>query len=266
MAGKTKTSTKIMIAVGVIAVASFALSQYLNYKVDNFSEDISAEAAETASALRETATGEYDDDNMYGDDVPVEGAQSRPYVEQDLTAMLKPRILGNPNAPLKISEHASLTCSHCAHFHNDVFKDFKAEYIDSGKAYLVFSDFPLNAPALHGSMIARCVPEDRFFDFVGELFENQDTWAYDRQYLGYLKTKAADYGLDDAAFDRCINNTELRDGLTASIKAAQSQWNIQATPSFVINNQVTITGASDLTTFEKKVQDALTEIEAGSAE
>ncbi len=99
-------------------------------------------------------------------------------VEIDTAAAISDRILGDPNAPIKISEHSSLTCGHCGNFHKGTFKELKKRLIDTGKAYLVFSDFPLNGPAMHASMVARCLPQDQYFDFLQMLFETQDECAY----------------------------------------------------------------------------------------
>lgn len=172
----------------------------------------------------------------------------------DVQKALAPRILGNESAPIVISEHSSLTCSHCGAFHKETFARFKEAYIDTGKAYLIFSDFPLNAPALHASMVARCVPEDRFFEFVQMLFEQQDDWAYDAGYLTFLKEKAGEYGLEGNAFKACVNNEEFRDGLLARLRAAGTQWKIQSTPSFVVNNKEVIPGAYGFEEFSQKIE------------
>ena len=245
MASKPRVSTYVMIAVGILAIGAFALSKYLDYQIKNFPEVMAQDAAVTET------------------DTPNAESAS---ADLDLEALLKPRILGNPSAPIKISEHSSLTCPHCSDFHKNVFSDFKKAYIDTGKAYLVFSDFPLNAPALQASAIARCVPEERYFDFVNTLFDEQKDWAYSNDYASFLKTKAGEYGVSAEKFDACLNSTELRDGIVAGIKAAQSQWDINSTPSFVVNNQITISGAHDFAGFDKNIQDALSKIESASGE
>ncbi|MCC6598255.1 MAG: DsbA family protein [Alphaproteobacteria bacterium] len=172
----------------------------------------------------------------------------------NLELATKERVLGDTSAPIKISEHASFTCSHCAHFHNDTFKALKTNYIDTGKAYLVFSDFPLNAPALSASMLSRCVPEDRYFDFVGALFADQGAWAYETNYESLLKTKAESFGLSAQEADSCLKNEPLRDALIERMKAVQQQWEISATPSFVINNRAVLSGAMPYDKFEQELQ------------
>lgn len=186
-------------------------------------------------------------------DMPDEMAES---VNIDVTAALQERILGNPSAPVKISEHSSFTCGHCGKFHQDVFVKLKEEFIDTGKAYLVFSDFPLNGPALHASMVARCLPQDKFFNFVDMLFERQEDWAYDAGYLTFLKQKAVQNGLTPAEFQACLKNQELRAGILNRMQAAQAQWQVRATPSFVINNKTLIGGALPFEEFAKKINEA----------
>lgn len=172
-------------------------------------------------------------------------------IQIDVEAALKERILGDPNAPIKISEHSSLTCGHCGNFHKTTFKQLKEKYIDTGKAYIVFADFPLNAPAFHATLSARCVPEDKYFDYIQELFETQDQWAYDVAYLTYLRSKAGDYGLNEAKFEACLNNTELQEGILERVRAYQTKHNLKSTPSFVINDKETLTGGHPLEAFEE---------------
>ena len=183
--------------------------------------------------------------------------ESENIVEIDTAAAIKDRILGDPNAPIKISEHSSFTCSHCGSFHRDTFDAFKARLIDTGKAYLVFSDFPLNAPALHASMLARCLPEDQYFDFIEDLFKNQESWAYETNYLDLLQTKTAEYGLEPEGFKACLDNKAIQEGILNRMRAAQAQWQISSTPSFVVNNKTVISGAKSIDEFETAIGEAL---------
>src|SRR5690625_1142278 len=84
------------------------------------------------------------------------------------------RILGDPDAPLTIIEYASLTCPHCANFHLDVLPQVKEEWIDSGRASLVYRHFPLDNVALSAALVAEAMPSDRaFFGFLNVLFDTQ---------------------------------------------------------------------------------------------
>lgn len=182
-------------------------------------------------------------------------------VSIDLEKATTPRVLGSPDAPVTISEHSSFTCSHCGDFHRNTFKPLKEKYVDTGKVKIVFSDFPLNQPALHASMIARCLPEGRYFDFVQLLFETQENWAYERDYLKYLKQNSGLAGLDGATFDACLNNEELQNAILKGVEEAQAAHEIRSTPSFVLNGEQMIAGAINLEELSKSIDALLAEQE-----
>lgn len=165
--------------------------------------------------------------------------------------LLRERSIGNPNAPLKVVEHSSLTCSHCGTFHQNAYKQIKENYIDTGKLYLTFSDFPLNGPAVTAAMVSRCVPEGRYFDFIQFLFERQDDWAYKANYATYLKQNAQLTGLNEESFETCVNNEELKEGLLNKMRQTQEAGNVNATPTFVINGETVISGAHPYEYFAK---------------
>ena len=86
-------------------------------------------------------------------------------------------VIGDENAPITIIEYASMSCSHCANFHNNTLPELKKEYIDTGKVRMVFRDYPFNYPALLGSMMMRCIPEDVRYDYMNALYQLQNTWV-----------------------------------------------------------------------------------------
>lgn len=177
----------------------------------------------------------------------------------DVEAALSERGIGNTDAPVVIKEFASLTCGHCGDFHRNVYKELKETYIDTGEVYLIMIDFPLNGPAVHGSMVARCLPEARYAGFMQLLFENQDKWAYDANYLNYLRQNAALAGLGSEAFNACINNEELRDGIMEARAEAQQQYSINSTPSFVVNEGSSFSGTRDFAYFKEIIDAELAE-------
>jgi len=174
----------------------------------------------------------------------------------DVEAILSERVMGDPSAPIRLSEHASFTCGHCATFHRDSLPEIKKELVDTGKAYIVFSDFPLNAPALHASIITRCAPEDKYFDFVADLFLEQDKWAYAPDYIKFLQEKANGYGVGTERIKACLENEEIANGILGRMTASKTQFNISSTPSFVVNNKVTLSGALSPEVFIQKVNEA----------
>jgi protein-disulfide isomerase len=175
----------------------------------------------------------------------------------DVNSALSDRVLGDTSAAVRIAEHASFSCSHCAHFHKEVFPLIKKNYIDMGKAYLVFSDFPLDQTAMAASMVSRCLTQDKYWDFVSELFATQEDWARTTSYLDLLKKAVADKGLTSEQVDACVNNKELQDGIANRMKGVSSQWNVTSTPSFVINNKTTHAGALTYEQFSKIIDEEI---------
>ena len=106
----------------------------------------------------------------------------RPTVNVTQEELLKPGtlpdlVLGSANAPVTIVEYASMTCPHCATFHNKVLPVLKEKYIDTGKVRLIFREFPLDERAALASMLARCAGGDRSLPLISMLFSKQDEWA-----------------------------------------------------------------------------------------
>ncbi len=93
------------------------------------------------------------------------------------TGLFTEKVLGDPDAPVEIREYSSLTCPHCASWHAEELPGLKANYIDTGKAKLVFRDFPLDLRAWLASAVAHCAGEESFFPFLDMLFTEQTRWA-----------------------------------------------------------------------------------------
>jgi protein-disulfide isomerase len=185
--------------------------------------------------------------------IATEG-ESAPQVDVD--ELLSERVLGDPSAPIRIAEHSSFTCPHCANFHKENFPKLNDEWIKTGRAYLVFSDFPLNAPALHASMVAYCLPKNKFFDFVQMLFEKQDEWAFEGDPLKNLQKLASGYGMDESAFKACVQNTALQDAIVKRMQTVQKMWEVHSTPSFVVNNKTVLSGSMPYENFSRKLEEA----------
>lgn len=167
------------------------------------------------------------------------------------------RAIGNPDAKVVIEEFSSLNCPHCAHFHTDAFEKIKAEYIDTGKIYYIQRDFPLNGPALHGAMVARCLPKERYFSFMDLLFKNQESWAFKPDYINYLRQNSALAGLSNRDFDSCIANKELQTTMQNKMREGAVRYSINSTPSFLLNGALLKFGAADFAVFKQVIDDAL---------
>jgi protein-disulfide isomerase len=257
--------------VVVLGAAFFLLPKANNIS----SEDLNVSSNDISEKLRaqEPAAGESPSETNPSDVSATENiqapsetaaAESAP-VLVDVARALSPRIQGNPDAKVTVSEHSSLTCGHCGAFHKNTYPKLKADYIDTGKIKLVFSDFPLNGAALHASMIARCLPEERHASFVQLLFETQDKWAYDATgYINYLKQNAQLAGLSPEAFDACIGNKELESGIATMVSDAQTKHQISSTPTFIINGTKSLSGALPYEEFKKVLDEAIAAAETRS--
>lgn len=146
-------------------------------------------------------------------------------------------VLGNPDAPVKVIEYASLSCSHCMRSHTQTFPQLKTEYIDTGKIAYIYRHFPFNEPALRGAMLTECVGEDKFFRYLKVLFDSQPEWAYGSDFLNSLRTIARIGGLGDEAFDACMANKEVEDRLISGIKWAAGSLQVESTPTIFVNGQ-----------------------------
>ena len=167
-------------------------------------------------------------------------------------------VLGNKNAPILIIEYASLSCPHCAAFHTKTLPKIKEEYIDKGKVKLVFRDFPLNLPALQGSMVARCVGEDLHFKYLDALFSLQKSWVKPKDSEEYLFNIVKTGGISRTEFDNCLSNQKFEEQILNGQIQANKIFKIKTTPSFIINGKI-IEGNKPIDTFRKIFDDILSE-------
>jgi protein-disulfide isomerase len=164
------------------------------------------------------------------------------------------KVLGSADAPITIIEYASLTCPHCASFHTQTLPTVKSDWIDTGKAKLVYRDFPLDGAALGAAVIAHCAPADRYFPMLGLFFERQKEWAVEGAWRERLTQIAGIAGMDKAAVDSCLADEARKNEIVKRAEAGQAKYAIDATPSFVINGRK-VSGALPLNEFVKVLQE-----------
>jgi protein-disulfide isomerase len=147
--------------------------------------------------------------------------------------------MGDPKAPTEVIEYFSLTCTHCAAFANDTFPEVEQKLINTGKVRWVFRDFPLDRLALQGEMVARALPLSEYPKFLLAMFASQDRWAFapEGDPENEVEKMALLAGLDKATFDAAWNDAALRNWILANQEAAQKQYGIDSTPTFIINGQ-----------------------------
>jgi protein-disulfide isomerase len=145
--------------------------------------------------------------------------------------------LGNATAPVTVVEWFSLTCPHCAAFARDALPQIQKDQLDTGKARLVFRDFPLDQVALMAAMVARRLPANRYVPFIEALLATQDRWAFARNIntTEELAKMSALAGMPRATFDATIADTALRDAILAGQSEAEKTYQVDSTPSFIFN-------------------------------
>ena len=159
-------------------------------------------------------------------------------------------VLGKDDAPITVVEYASMTCGHCANFHNKVFPALKEKYIDTGKVRFIFREFPLDNRAAAGSMLARCAGGEKTFPLISALFHTQEAWAFmqgDPKPELFKVAKQA--GFSQESFDKCLADQKLLDDIVAMRTRGAETFGVSSTPTFFVNGKKLAGGSLD--DFEK---------------
>ena len=161
--------------------------------------------------------------------------------------------LGNKDAKIVVIEYASMTCIHCANFHKEVYPKIKKNYIDTNKIKFIFRDFPLDKQALFGSVLAKCAPKEKYFDFVKLILNTQKKWiASDNTFQDKLKNIGKLAGLNENKINTCFKDEQIVDNILKSRSDAEKKYNITSTPSLIINEKKY--SAMSYETFEKIIE------------
>jgi protein-disulfide isomerase len=166
--------------------------------------------------------------------------------------------LGPKDAPVTVTEYASMTCPHCAAFNEKVFPQIKSEYIDSNKIRYVFREFPLDIKAAAGSMLARCIAKDdagKYFAVIDMLFRQQNDWVL-KNTTETLMRIGKQAGLSQQAVEDCLKDQALLDKIVADQKYASDVLKVNSTPTFFINGDK-ITGDTSFDVFDKRIKSLL---------
>ena len=143
---------------------------------------------------------------------------------------------GAANAPVTMIEYASMTCSHCAHFHEATYPTLKSKYIDTGKVRFALREFPFDPLAVAGFMVARCAGDKREA-MIGLLFSQQKNWAFSDKPLQGLTALVRQTGMSQEKFDACLQDKELYAKVNQVFEKASKQFRVDSTPTFFINGK-----------------------------
>ena len=151
---------------------------------------------------------------------------------------IKRIIVGKKDAKITIITFESLTCSHCANFHKNVFPELKKEYLDTGLVKIEFRHFPLDIAAFNASKVSQC-KNDGDSKILNSLFENQQKWVKgstaeeaNENLQKFLVSEG--FNID---FEKCINNKEIEDFILNDRIDGVKNFKVNATPTIIINNK-----------------------------
>lgn len=167
------------------------------------------------------------------------------------------RVLGKADAPLTIIEYASMTCPHCARFHESIFPLIKSDWIEPGKVKLIYRDLPTNpvSMALGVAVITQCAPKEQYFPILGALFKSQDKWMGAQDPLSEIKRTVGLAGITPGEVDECLKNKEMTQKLRDRADEGTRLYNVHSTPTLVVDGQ-TYEGEVPYTTIKKALEDA----------
>lgn len=161
-------------------------------------------------------------------DVPTEEELAK-------TGPLEERTLGKPAAPVTVIEYVSLGCPICAHFHETVFSRFKADYIDTGKVHYIYREFPIGASPTAAAQAVRCADKKHYFSLNEKFLASRSQWNARKPDHDLLYKVVKDTGLSRTAFDSCMANHEIQEGVNW-VKLRGRELGVKGTPTFFIND------------------------------
>lgn len=182
------------------------------------------------------------------------GALVVPFIGSGARADGGDMILGDPQAPIEIIEYASMTCGACAAFHANTLPDLKTNWLETGRARLVFREYPLDGLALRVAALARCAGSDNFFGFVDVLFRTRERWVDAGDPAAELKAIVASGGRDPAIVDQCFDDRAVMQQILEGLEEARAAHGVRATPTLVLNGEV-VSGNPGYAALDAMLQD-----------
>lgn len=148
------------------------------------------------------------------------------------------RGIGRANAPVTVIEFHSLTCGNCARFHTEIFPRIKAAYIEPGLVRFLLRDFPLDRVALDAAAMVHCGGPERHEALLTMLYTNKEAWAHSPDARAWLRRTGTLAGIPADRIDACWNDRGFTDPIVLSRLEATRDFNVSATPSFIIGGRL----------------------------
>ncbi len=175
------------------------------------------------------------------------------------SAEAKSKILsiGDSEAKVTVKVFSSLTCPHCANFHNSIFNRLKKDYIDKGLVKFEHHAFPLDLAALNAELVVRCATNiDRKFNLLEEIYKKQKTWAVGsdiNKINNLIKKVGIGFNLTEDEMNLCLKNSSVQDEILNERIEAQKKYKIESTPTVIINGKK-YSGKIDYEKFKKVIE------------
>tara|TARA_B100000902_G_C27078197_1_gene797530 strand:+ start:33 stop:608 length:576 start_codon:yes stop_codon:yes gene_type:complete len=156
----------------------------------------------------------------------------------NVSAETKRVVSGNESAKITIIAYESLTCSHCANFHRDIYPQLKKDYLDTGIAKIEFRHFPLDIAAFNAAKVVQC-KHDKSLEILESLYSNQQEWVkgntveeVNESLKKFINKKG--FNID---FEKCIQNKKIEDFVLNDRVEGAKEFKVNATPTIIINNE-----------------------------
>ena len=164
--------------------------------------------------------------------------------------------LGQEGAKVTIIEYASLTCTHCAHFHSTTYPELKKRYVDTGQARFTLREFPLDPLATAGFMLARADGGGRYYALTDLLFDKQGSWAFVDKPVDALAQLVRQAGFSQDKFETVLRDQKLYDAVNAVRQRAVDVFKVDSTPTFFVNGK-RVPGAVSIDELDKIIKPML---------
>lgn len=148
--------------------------------------------------------------------------------------------VGSEDAPITVIEYASMTCPHCATFHENVYPQLVENYVETGQVRFILREVYFDRYGLWAGMVARCGGEMRYFGIVDMIMEEQREWVQGEpaEVAANLRRLGRRAGLTDEALDACLTDNDMAQAMIALSTEQADADEITGTPSFVINGEL----------------------------
>ena len=159
------------------------------------------------------------------------------------------RALGSENAPITIFAYSSMSCAHCRDFHKFTLPKLERDFISEGKVRFVFIHFPIEVIAMRAAKLSYCLPKEKFYDFIDDLYDSRD-WLFSKDEKK-LYEHAKKFGMSDVDIEKCNADKKLTSDILLVKDKAIENFDIQGTPSFIVDGN----GYKELIVGTKKYDD-----------